>query len=79
MTTMIPEIYEAFRAADVPADKTRLAAEALNSESLATKSDIARLETGIRRPDRELAIVKWMLGLGCGWNNRPETVKAFFG
>ncbi len=56
MTTMISEVYEAFRAAGVPEDKARLAAEALSSESLATKSDIARL-------DKELTLLKWMVGL----------------
>lgn len=56
MTTTISEVYEAFRAAGVPEDKARLAAEALSSESLATKSDIARL-------DKELTLLKWMVGL----------------
>ncbi len=56
MTTMISEVYEAFRAAGVPEDKARLAAEALSSESLATKTDIARL-------DKELTLLKWMVGL----------------
>jgi len=56
MTTMISEVYEAFRAAGVDEEKSRKAAEALSSESLATKSDIARIE-------RELAVLKWMIGV----------------
>ncbi len=57
------EAYRVFLADSVLEDKTRLAAEAFNSESLATKSDIARLEMGITRLDGELTIVKWSLGL----------------
>ena len=53
MTTMISEVYEAFR---VPEEKARKAAEALSSESLATKGDVIRIE-------RELAVIKWMVGL----------------
>ncbi|MEO5330374.1 MAG: hypothetical protein H7829_19285 [Magnetococcus sp. THC-1_WYH] len=56
MTTMISEVYEAFRAAGVPDDKARQAAEVLAQEQLATKSDIARIE-------KELAVIKWMLAL----------------
>jgi hypothetical protein len=56
MTTMISEVYSAFRKAGVPEDDARLAAEALSSESLATKEDIKKL-------DKELLIIKWMVGL----------------
>ncbi len=56
MTTMISEVYEAFRVAGVPEEKARKAAEALSSESLATKGDVIRIE-------RELAVIKWMVGL----------------
>ena len=56
MATMISEVYDAFRSAGVPEDKARAAAEALSEEQLATKSDISKL-------DRELLVIKWMLGL----------------
>jgi hypothetical protein len=56
MTTMISEVYSAFRKAGVPEEDARLAAEALSAESLATKDDIRKL-------DKELLIIKWMLGL----------------
>lgn len=56
MTTMISEVYSAFRKAGVPEEDARQAAEALSAESLATKSDIS----GIKQ---ELAIIKWMLGI----------------
>ena len=56
MTTMISEVYSAFRKAGVPEDDARLAAEALSAESLATKDDIRKL-------DKQLLIIKWMLGL----------------
>ena len=53
---MITEVYEAFKDAGVSEDKARLAAEAITSESLATKGDIVRIE-------KELSIIKWMLGI----------------
>lgn len=56
MATMISEVYDAFRSAGVPEDKARAAAEALSEEQLATKSDIAKVE-------KELLVIKWMLGL----------------
>ena len=47
MTTMISEVYEAFLSVGVPKDVARKAAEALSSESLATKSDISTLDKKI--------------------------------
>jgi hypothetical protein len=56
MATMISELYDAFRSAGVPEDKARAAAEALSEEQIATKTDIAKLE-------KELLVIKWILGL----------------
>jgi hypothetical protein len=56
MATMISEVYDAFRSAGVPEDKARAAAEALSEDQLATKSDIAKVE-------KEIIVMKWMLGL----------------
>lgn len=56
MATMISEVYAAFRAAGVDEEHSRKAAEALSNESLATKADIVRIE-------RELLVIKWMLGV----------------
>jgi len=56
MATMISEVYTAFRKAGVSEDDSKAAAEALSAESLATKDDIKKLE-------KELIIIKWMLGL----------------
>jgi len=56
MTTMISEVYTAFRSAGVSEDTAKSAAEALSAESLATKDDIRKLE-------KELIIIKWMIGL----------------
>lgn len=56
MTTMISEVYEAFRSAGVPEEQAKKAAEALSAESLATKGDIVRIE-------RDLAVLKWMVGV----------------
>lgn len=88
MTTMISEVYSAFRTAGVPEQDARKAAEALSSENLATKNDITEVKqeitevkqditevdqrlTGnitevrndIAQLQREMAVVKWMLGI----------------
>ncbi|GAB1392043.1 hypothetical protein MASR1M60_02060 [Rhodocyclaceae bacterium] len=56
MATMISEVYAAFRAAGVDEEHARKAAEALSNGALATKADVARVE-------RELLVMKWMLGV----------------
>ena len=56
MTTMISEVYSAFRTAGVPEEEARKAAEALSAKSLASKNDIADVK-------RELTVAKWMLGI----------------
>ena len=55
MTTMISEVYDAFRAANVPEDKARKAAEALSAESLATKQDVQEIKAILR-------VHQWMIG-----------------
>jgi len=52
---MMTELYDALRSAGAPEEKARAAAQAMSEESLATKSDIARIE-------RELLVLKWMSG-----------------
>ncbi len=52
---MIAEVYEAFISAGADEKKAKAAAEALSSEQLATRSDIIKIE-------RELAVLKWMVG-----------------
>ena len=56
MTTMISEVYSAFRTAGVPEEEARKAAEALSAKSLATKHDIVDVK-------RALTVVKWLLGV----------------
>jgi len=56
MATMISEVYAAFRAAGVDEEHAQKAAEALSNEALATKADVSRIE-------RELLVIKWMLGV----------------
>ena len=56
MTSMISEVYSAFRKAGVPEEEAKQAAEALSAERTATKSDVDDSK-------RELAVVKWMLGV----------------
>ncbi len=68
---MISEVYDAFRDAGVSEEKARKAAEALSSESLATKADVVRIEP-------ELAVIKWMVGLVIA-GVAAQIVKTFFG
>ena len=56
MTTIISEVYSAFRTAGVPEEEARKAAEALSTENLATKNDMADVK-------RKLTVVKWILGI----------------
>ena len=53
---IIAEVYDAFLAAGAPEDKARSAAVAIASITLPTKSDIVRVE-------KELLVIKWMLGI----------------
>jgi len=48
---MLPEVYDAFLAADVPEATARKAAEA-----------VALYETRLAGIERELAVVRWMVG-----------------
>ena len=63
MTTMISEVYEAFRSAGVPEDKARIAAEELAQEQLATKGDVQAVEKRLLSLEGEVKLVKWMLAL----------------
>lgn len=53
MSMMVTELYDALIAAGAPEEKARAAVQAMSEESLATKTDIVRLE-------RDLSVVKWM-------------------
>ncbi|HIJ83233.1 MAG: integrase [Magnetococcales bacterium] len=63
MTTMISEVYEAFRAAGVPDDKARKVAEVMSTETTITKWDMRGLERRLDAIDGEIKLVKWMLAL----------------
>jgi len=63
MATMRYEVFDAFRAAGVPDDKARAAAEAMAEEHLATKGDVSILRQDIEKLNRELLVIKWMVGL----------------
>ena len=56
MTSMISEVYSAFRKVGVPEEGAKQAAEALSAETAATKSDVGSIK-------QELAIIKWLLGI----------------
>ena len=51
MSTMQGEVFEAFRALDIPEDKALRAAEALSRQG----GEIAEIR-------RDLAVLKWMVG-----------------
>lgn len=77
MTTMISEVFDAFRSAGVPEDKARKAAEALSNESMATKGDMVKLEKEVAALRTDIAVLKWMTGVlmaGVG----AQLVKLFF-
>ena len=66
MTTMIAELYEALVDAGASEGKAKEAAQVLSTENLATKRDIVeldqRLSPKIVKLDRDMAVMKWMLG-----------------
>ena len=55
MAAMVYEAYDAFRSVGITEDKARHAAEAMNNETTATKSDIFALKS-------DVAVLKWMVG-----------------
>ena len=74
MPTMNAEMYDALIAAGAPEAKARSAAIAISEESLATKSDVGRVEgllkTEIARVENrmtaiegKLTLLQWMLAL----------------
>ena len=63
MSTMIVEVYNAFRKAGGPEKEAQDAAEALSNETTATKSDIGQLEKQIIEENGEIKVIKWMIGL----------------
>ena len=68
---MVTELYDALRSAGAPEEKARAAAQAMSEESLATKTDIVRLE-------RELLVLKWMNGTAVA-GVVSLLLKSFFG
>lgn len=63
MSTMIVEVYNAFRKAGVPEKEAQDAAEALSNETTATKADIQIVERKMIEINGEIKIIKWMIGL----------------
>ena len=55
MSTMIIEVYTAFKKAGVPEEDAVAAAKALSDDNLATKGDVQLLKT-------EMLLLKWMVG-----------------
>jgi hypothetical protein len=63
MSTLIIEVYEAFLAAGVPEDKARAAARTFSDDQNASKGDIEKVRIDIAKLDKEVAVMKWMLGV----------------
>ncbi len=62
MTTMISEVYEAFKEANVSDATARKAAEAV----AAYESRFASLDLKVERIDGRLTLIQWMLALLIG-------------
>ena len=62
MTTMISEVYEAFKEANVSDTTARKAAEAV----AAYKARFAFLDLKVERIDGRLTLIQWMLALLVG-------------
>jgi hypothetical protein len=62
MTTMISEVYEAFREANVSDATARKAAEAI----AAYEARFAGLELKLEQINRRISLVQWMLALVIG-------------
>ncbi len=77
MSTMITEVYNAFRKAGVPEKEAQDAAEALSNETTATKSDIEILDKKMIEIVGEIKILKWMIGLVIAINVMPLLKEIF--
>jgi hypothetical protein len=62
MSTMITEVYTAIKELGVSEDKAVKAAEAISNVQTATKSDIAEVRHDMYRAEKELFLLRWMLG-----------------
>ena len=66
MSAMITEVYDALRSVGVDEDKAKAAASAMFSHDIATRGDIARVESTldkrILRAERDLLFLKWICG-----------------
>lgn len=71
MSTMIVEVYNAFKKAGVPEEDAQKAAEALSQSTTATKKDIEKIEKEIVEVKGEIKLVKWMIGLVIAINAIP--------
>jgi hypothetical protein len=67
MSTMIIEVYQAFRSVGIDEEKAQKSAQAISAESVATKGDIIGMEKRLSEQyvklDREVGVMKWMLAV----------------
>ena len=67
MSTMIIEVYQAFRSVGIDEEKAQKAAQAISAESVATKGDLVGLEKRLSEQytklDKEVHVIKWMLAI----------------
>ncbi len=63
---MISEVYEAFISAGAPEDKAKSASEA-----------IANYESRFNKPDKEMVLIKWMVGFNLAFT-MAISYKLFF-
>jgi len=62
MSTMITEVYEAFKSCGVDEDKAKKAAQALSNQ----KDDTAEIKSEIKLNASELIFHRWILGIILG-------------
>ena len=63
MATMRYEVFDAFRAAGLSDDRARAAAEVITQQHKADSGDIETMRQRLARLDRQLVVIKWMIGL----------------
>lgn len=71
MSTMIVEVYNAFKKAGVPEEDAQKAAEAISQTTTASKSDIEKIEKEIIEVKGGIKLTKWMIGLVIAINVIP--------
>ena len=63
MKAVVFEIYDALKSVGVPDEKSQSVTRAMDQHSSLTRGDIRGIEKELVRIDKELIVIKWMLGI----------------